>query len=169
VMNRPPRPKGEGVITRGMWTNICLAGVVMAVGTLAVLDASLPGGFIEGEGSMRYAQTMAFTTLMLFQMFNVFNSRSNDESAFRGLFHNPGLWLGLGVSILLQVLVVHLPFFQQAFSTSSLSAADWMRCTLVASSVLWVLELYKVWIRRQAHKTQPASATAASWPELRQT
>ena len=39
----------------------------MAAGTLFVLDASLPGGFVEGSGDLRYAQTMAFTTLVLFQ------------------------------------------------------------------------------------------------------
>ena len=62
---------------------------IMAAGTLLVLDASLPGGFIEGSGSMRYAQTMAFTTLMLFQLFNVFNARSDEQSAFTGLLSQP--------------------------------------------------------------------------------
>ena len=42
----------------------------------------LPGGFVEGSGELRYAQTMAFTTLMLFQMFNVLNARSDERSAF---------------------------------------------------------------------------------------
>jgi Ca2+-transporting ATPase len=67
TMNKPPRPKGEGVITREMWFSIFFVGAVMAGGTLFVLDASLPGGFIEGSGDLRYAQTMAFTTLVLFQ------------------------------------------------------------------------------------------------------
>jgi Ca2+-transporting ATPase len=56
LMNRPPRPRGEGVITRRMWMGIFLVGAIMAVGTLLVLDASLPGGLIEGAGNMRYAQ-----------------------------------------------------------------------------------------------------------------
>ena len=62
----------------------------MAAGTLFVLDASLPGGFVEGSGDLRYAQTMAFTTLMLFQIFNVFNARSDERSAFVQLFTNAG-------------------------------------------------------------------------------
>ena len=86
VMTEPPRPRGEGVITRRMWTGIFFVGVIMAAGTLLVLDASLPGGLIEGSGNMRYAQTMAFTTLMMFQIFNVFNARSDEQSAFIGLF-----------------------------------------------------------------------------------
>ena len=89
----------------------------MAVGTLLVLDASLPGGLIEGTGTLRYAQTMAFTTLMLFQLFNVFNARSDERSAFDGLFRNRWLWAAIGLSLLLQVAVVYVPFLQQAFST----------------------------------------------------
>jgi Ca2+-transporting ATPase len=86
---------------------------------------------------------MAFTTLMLFQLFNVFNARSEEESAFRGLFDNRWLWGSVALSVTLQVCVVHTPFLQRAFSTESLSLADWLRCTAVASSVLWVLEIQK--------------------------
>jgi Ca2+-transporting ATPase len=57
-----------------MWFGILFVDLVMAAGTLLVLDASLPGGLIEGSGDLRHAQTMAFTTLMMFQLFNVFNA-----------------------------------------------------------------------------------------------
>ena len=143
-MNQPPRPRGEGVITRRMWAGIFFVGAVMAAGTLLVLDASLPGGLIEGSGSLRYAQTMAFTTLMMFQLFNVFNARSDERSAFGGLFANHWLWAAIGLSLLLHVAVIYVPFLQQAFSTVSLSAGDWLRCAAVASSVLWLRELSKV-------------------------
>jgi Ca2+-transporting ATPase len=144
IMNRPPRPRGEGVITRRMWAGIFFVGAVMAAGTLLVLDASLPGGLIEGSGSMRYAQTMAFTTLMMSQIFNVFNARSDERSAFSGLFKNHWLWAAILLSLALQVAVIYTPFLQQAFSTVSLSLGDWLRCTAVASSVLWLRELSKV-------------------------
>ncbi len=62
TMAQPPRPRGEKVITRRMWVHIFLVGAVMAAGTLLVLDGSLPGGFIEGSGDLRHAQTMAFMT-----------------------------------------------------------------------------------------------------------
>lgn len=148
VMNAPPRPRGEGIITPRMWAGILFVGIIMAAGTLAVLDASLPGGLIEGSGSLRYGQTMAFTTLMLFQIFNVFNARSDEESAFRGFFTNRWLWAGLGLSVLLQVAVVHTPLLQQAFSTVSLSAYDWLICAAAASSVLWLREIVKLIQRR---------------------
>src|SRR6476646_3503910 len=82
LMRHPPRPNGEPVITGEMWLGIFFTGAVMGAVTLLVLDASLPGGFIEGTGSLRYGQTMAFMTLTLAQFFNVFNSRSDRRSAF---------------------------------------------------------------------------------------
>ena len=150
IMNKPPRPRGERVITRQMWFDIFLVGAVMAVGTLFILDASLPSGFVEGSGDLRYAQTMAFTTLVLFQSFNVFNARSDERSAFRGLFTNRWLWGAIILSLALQAVVIYVPFLQQAFSTVGLSLGDWLRCAAVASSVLWVRELSKFlthWLR----------------------
>ena len=144
LMQKPPRPRDQGVITRRMWVGIFLVGTITAAGTLLVLDASLPGGLIEGSGNMRYAQTMAFTTLVFFSLFTVFNARSDERSAFIGLFSNKWLWGAVVLSLLLQVAVVYVPFLQQAFSTVSLTFGDWLRCAAVASSVLWLRELSKL-------------------------
>ncbi|HMM88037.1 cation-translocating P-type ATPase [Bradyrhizobium sp.] len=144
VMNQPPRPRDEGVITRRMWGGIFFVGLVMAAGTLLVLDASLPGGLIEGTGTMRYGQTMAFTTLMIFQLFNALNAHSDEESVFRGLFRNRWLWAAIVLSLFLHVIVIYVPFLQEAFSTTSLDAGDWFLCAAVASSVLWLRELSKI-------------------------
>jgi Ca2+-transporting ATPase len=144
VMHEPPRARDEGVITPRMWAGIAFVGAIMAAGTLLVLDASLPGGLIEGSGTMRYAQTMAFTTLVFFSLFTVFNARSDERSAFIGLFANTWLWAAMLASLVLQAAVVYLPFLQQAFSTVSLSLGDWLLCAAVASSVLWLRELSKV-------------------------
>jgi Ca2+-transporting ATPase len=152
LMDRPPRPAGEGVLTAQMWRGIVFVGAVMATGTLFVLDASLPGGFVDGAGDLRYAQTMAFTTLMLFQIFNVLNARSDERSAFVRLFTNRWLWMAMTGSIGLQVLVVHVPLLQRAFGTTGLNAADWLFCTVVASTVLWLREATKLtgaWRRRR--------------------
>ena len=144
LMQEPPRSKNEGVITRSMWLGIFFVGVIMAAGTLFVLDASLPGGFVDGSGDLRCAQTMAFTTLMLFQLFNVFNARSDTRSAFTGLFTSRWLWAAVSLSLALHGLVIYTPFLQQAFSTVALSGSDWLLCLAVASSVLWMRELSKV-------------------------
>jgi P-type Ca2+ transporter type 2C len=147
LMTRPPRPSIERVITAQMWRGIFLVGAIMALGTLFVLDAALPGGLVNGTDDMRYAQTMAFTTLMLFQIFNVVNARSDERSAFRRLFTNPWLWTAIAASVALQVAVVHAPFLQRAFGTVALGATDWLFCAAVASSVLWLRELSKVMSR----------------------
>jgi Ca2+-transporting ATPase len=144
TMRTPPRKRGERVITRRMWAGIAFVGAIMAAGTLLVIDAVLPGGFIEGTGTLPYAQTMAFTTLTLFQLFNVFNARSDERSAFAGFFTNPWLWWAIALGLLMHVAVIYVPFLQQAFSTVDLSMGDWLLCTAVASSVLWLRELSKL-------------------------
>jgi Ca2+-transporting ATPase len=148
LMHQPPRPVGEGVITLRMWRGIFLVGIIMAAGTLYVLDAAMPSGLVEGSGDLEYAQTMAFTTLMLFQIFNVFNARSDEQSALVNLFTNRWLWAAAALSVGLQIAVVHLPFLQQAFGTVALTTEDWGRCVLVASSVLWLREAGKLVSRR---------------------
>jgi Ca2+-transporting ATPase len=150
VMNEPPRPPGEGAITRSMWVGMVFVGAIVAAGTLFVLDWSLPGGLVEGSGSMRYAQTMAFTTLWFFSVFIVFNARSDERSAFAGIFSNGWLWVAVVLAAALQVAVIYVPFLQQAFSTVRLSVRDWLRCAGVGSSVLWLSELRKVVVRARA-------------------
>ena len=156
LMRHPPRPNGEPVITGEMWRGIFFNGVVMAIATLLVLDASLPGGFIPGDGNLRYAQTMTFTCLTLAQFFNVFNSRSDRRSAFAGIFANRWVWAALVLSLLLQLVVTYVPAMQQAFGTMPLSATDWVKCIIPASAVFWMRELWKV-LRRA---TTPARSTA---------
>ncbi len=152
AMTRPPRPRGEGMITPRMWAGIVFVGLVMATGTLMVLDASLPGGLIEGTGSTRYAQTMAFTTLTLFQLFNVFNARSDERSAFDGLFSNRWLWGAVALSVALHAAVIYTPFLQEAFSTVGLGPGDWLLCSTVASSVLWLREMEKAVLAQFGHR-----------------
>jgi Ca2+-transporting ATPase len=93
---------------------------------------------------------MAFTTLMAFQIFNVFNARSDERSAFAGLFRNPWLWAATVLSLGLHVAVIYTPFLQNAFSTVGLTLREWLMCMAVASSVLWLRELEKLFSRARA-------------------
>ena len=63
LMRRAPRDPRAGVITPRMWWSIGAAAVVIGAGTLLVLDAGLPGGLIEGSGSVEYARTLASACL----------------------------------------------------------------------------------------------------------
>jgi Ca2+-transporting ATPase len=160
VMLRPPRDPRIGVIPGRTWIDLVLYGLVMALGTLGVMDAALPGGLLGGEGpigrGLRHAQTMAFTTLVFFQLFNTLNARFEDRSAFHRLFANRWLWLAIVISVALQVAVVHVGFLQDAFRTRSLDVRDWIVCVLVASSVVWVAEL-----RKLAPRLRPAARACA--------
>lgn len=151
VMKIPPRDPSRHVIDAPMWKDIYYVGAIMGIGTLAVTDWVLPDGLIPGgTGDISRAQTMAFTTLVFFQVFNTFNARSPARSAFCGLFSNSWLWVAVvGVS-LLQVAVVHVPFLQTAFSTEALTLTEWLVSISVSSSVLWLVELKKL-LRRRAN------------------
>lgn len=147
VMQRPPRPRDQGVMDREMWLGLIFVGVIMALGTLFVLDYALPGGLIAGAHSLIHARTMAFTTLVLFQLFNAFNARSDRVSAFQGLWRNPWLWLAVVIALALQSLVIYVPFLQPAFGTAPLGWPDWLICLVVASTVMWLRELFKWAVR----------------------
>ena len=87
-----------------------------------MLDMALPGGFIPGTHDMTYGRTLAFTTLVFCQLFNVFCSRSDYNSAFRHLFNNGFLWGAVLLSVLLQIAVIYIPFLNEAFHTTPIAA-----------------------------------------------
>jgi Ca2+-transporting ATPase len=101
---------------------------------------------------------MAFTALVLAQLFNCFNARSERVSAFHNLFTNPLLWGAIGLSLLLQVAVVYLPFLNEPFGTTALGARDWVLCTAMASAVLWANELRKLLSRTRRRSPRPEDA-----------
>jgi P-type Ca2+ transporter type 2C len=147
-MSRPPRDPSSSVITRTMWFAMVLIGTIVAIGTLGVLDWALPGGLIDGNESVQRARTLAFTTLVFFQLFNVFNARSDTQSVFYRPFSNRWIWAAVAISVLLQVAVIYVPFLQASFGTSPLSLTDWLVCIAVSSLVLWPIEILK-WVARR--------------------
>jgi len=144
VMARPPRQLTERIIDRRMWTGILSIGLVMAIATLMTIDIFLPGGMVAGNDSLEVARTAGFTTLVLAQLFNALNSRSETTTAFHRMFVNPWLWGALGLGAALQVAVVELPPLQAAFGTASMDLAHWAVAVAMASSVLWFDELRKL-------------------------
>ena len=144
VMRNPPRRLEDRVIDYEMWIGILWVGLVMAVVTLVALDLRLAGGYLGGEGDIDEARTMAFTTLVVAQLFNCFNARSDRVSAFHHLFTNRWLWGAIALSALLQVAVVQFPFLNEAFDTTALAADDWLICLGLASIVLWADEAKKL-------------------------
>ena len=161
VMARPPRRLTDRIIDRDMQVGVVFIGLVMAIATLLTLDIGLAGGLVEGSGTLTEARTMAFTTLVLAQLFNCFNARSDRVSAFKHLFTNRFLWVAIALSLVLQVAVVHLPFLNEAFETTALNATDWLLCTGMASLVLWADELRKLSSRARHGRPDPRRTVAS--------
>ncbi len=158
VMDRPPRPIDERIVDRSMIVTIALIGVVSAAAGLLALDIELPGGLIEGSGDVATARTMVFTTIVLAQIFNAFNSRSDRVSAFVRPFENRLLWAAVAVTVLLQVLVVHVPFMNEAFDTEPLDLRRWLICAGLSTTVLFADELRKLAVRARSGSRTSLSA-----------
>ena len=135
IMQATPRAKDAAILTGRRLLRVGLYGLTMAAGTL--------GAYAWGHahGGDDYAVTLAFTTFVLFQFFNIFNARAEYGSAFnRQIFSNGKLWLALISVVLLQVLVVHWAPAQIIFDTVDLSLNDWVWSLAIASSVLFLEE-----------------------------
>jgi len=122
VMERPPLK--EEIIPRKNLIKIVIAGVVMTVGTLALYSYMLSTG-----NELNRAMTMAFTVFVMYQIFNVFNCRSD------GGFSNKVLFIAVGASLLLQIAVIYLPFLQGIFRTTALGLFDWVVILLIAATI----------------------------------
>ncbi len=144
VMSHPPRKLDDPIIDRAMGVTIVVVGVTTALAGLIALDLELAGGMLGGSGDLVTARTMAFTTVVLAQIFNAFNSRSDSTSAFVRVFDNRLLWAAAGATVLMQVAVVHLPPLNRAFETTPLDAGRWAICAALAALVLVVEEIRKL-------------------------
>ena len=143
AMAQRPRPADEKILTRRRWSAVGLSSLVMALGTLAVLQWGPGEALAAGEASV--AGTMAFNTFVLFQFFNILNARHDTRSVFhRSTFTNHWLWVSLVLVLGLQVAVTHLGPVQSLFDTTSISASEWLICVAVASSILVVDEVRKL-------------------------
>ena len=142
IMSNPPRKTSDRILSLRCFGKLTVYGATMMVGTLAVLWWGLE------TGSKTHAQTMAFTTFVLFQVFNAFNARVEKGSTFNAnFFRNRYLWVALAGVVVLQFLAVQWAPAQGIFDVESLAPVDWLRATLIASSVLVFEESRKLFLR----------------------
>ncbi|GGZ19759.1 cation-translocating P-type ATPase [Streptomyces poonensis] len=133
VMRRPPRDPGERILNARRLLAIGRAGAVMAVGTLTLLALARP------RVGTDTAVTMAFTTFVLFQLFNALNARADGGPPLgRYQFRNRTLWLCLAGVLAVQIVAVQVPWAQTVFGTVPLDLSQWAVCLGVASTVLLV-------------------------------
>ncbi|MCL2115996.1 MAG: calcium-translocating P-type ATPase, PMCA-type [Methanobrevibacter sp.] len=131
IMNRKPS-KGN-ILNRNNLTRIVIAGLVMAIGTLAIYLYELTIGAPQGlsqENIEIKAMTIAFTTFVMFQIFNAFNCRakSNEKNNF--------FFIAIVASFILQILVIYVPYLQIIFRTVAIDLFDWILLILVAATIL---------------------------------
>ncbi|WP_062312720.1 cation-translocating P-type ATPase [Demequina rhizosphaerae] len=147
LMERRPRRPGSPMIGRRMWTGMAFTGAVMAAVTLITFDLFLPGGLLPGSSDLDTARTAAFTVLVMANLTVAFAARSETRSTLHRLFSNPWLWGAVGLSLALQVAVVHLPVLNDAFSTAPLTLAQWGQCAALAAAVPLAIEVRKAVLR----------------------
>jgi P-type Ca2+ transporter type 2C len=144
VMRRPPRPTGESMFARGMGRQIVWVGMLMGLISLAI-------GYGYWNAHDPTWQTMVFTTLTLSQMANVMATRSERRSLFEiGLLSNRPLLGAVGLTVLLQLALMYIPFLQLIFKTVALPVLDLILAIVASSVIFWAVELEKWFLRRQA-------------------
>jgi Ca2+-transporting ATPase len=136
VMDRPPKPREEGIFAQGLGIRVILQGIMFAALTLA--------GFITGrEYGIETARTMAFIVLSFTQVVHSFNMRS-DRSIFAiGVFTNKYLNGAALISTLLIALVLLVPPVSRAFELSALTALQYLTAVGLAFVPVVVMELSK--------------------------
>jgi Ca2+-transporting ATPase len=143
VMQRPPRPVGEGIFTRSMVAHIFWVGLAIGGITLATQAYAL-------DRDIENWQTMVFTVLVLSQLFHSIAIRSERFSLFSiGFFSNPALVLAIVGTVFAQLLVIYLPALNTVFHTAPLTLRELGLCFGLGSVVLLIVELEKL-IRRNA-------------------
>ncbi len=146
VMTKPPRDPKEPILSKPVLSYVWWAGLLMAIGTLGVFYYGL-----NSYGTYA-AMTMAFTTFVFFQLFNVLNCRSQEDSLFKiGFFTNPATLISIVVVVAIQLLIIYTPIMREVFRTTALDYVQWSIILIVSSTVLVAYELVKL-IRRAKNK-----------------
>ena len=138
IMQQPPRGRKEGFFTKRVVIFGIGIGALIAIQGIALLLYGLKTSLVK-------AQTLVFCLITISEMFNAFNWRSDKVSLFKlGLFSNKPLILAVASTILLQILVVYMPFLQKPFHTTALNFIDWSLVILLGSTTFIFMEVIKL-------------------------
>jgi Ca2+-transporting ATPase len=147
VIKRKPRNLKEGIMSRLMYERSILVGLIISAGVIFNFVSAIDDGV-----SLERARTVAVTTMVLFQFFQAWNSRSELQSVFRiSPLSNPFLFYSMVAAFFAQIAVVYVPALQWVFRTEALNGAEWLQIVLVALTVVVVVEIDKA-IRRYKKK-----------------
>lgn len=143
TMRRPPRVPQASIFSEGLGTHVLWVGAL--IGAVALL-----AGYLTLDQPDDTWQTMIFTTLAFLQVGQAMASRSSRESLFTmGLRSNPVL-LGLAIlTIVLQLLVIYVPFLDRFFNVVPLSSTELLLAAVLGNTAFWAIEIEKWFLRRQ--------------------
>ncbi|KAK9455638.1 hypothetical protein V1511DRAFT_510500 [Dipodascopsis uninucleata] len=145
IMTRPPRQRNAKILTSKLFKRTLTAAAVIFAGTLIVFITEMHDNVVTSRDT-----TMTFTCFVLFDMFNALACRNESKSVFEiGIWSNKIFNMAVGGSLIGQLCVIYVPFFQHVFQTEALSLLDLLTLTAIGSSVLWVDELRKYLSRRK--------------------
>ncbi len=165
VMARPPRDARQPVLTPLFLWRIAYVSVVLMAGTFGLfLWEQSRGAAIE------QARTVAVNTLVMFEIFYLFNSRYMSAPVLNraGLLGNRYVLLAVALLLVFQLAFSYLPPLQRLFGTAAIDAGTWLRIVLVASSVLFIVEYEKALVRRRRRLRAPEASLHAA-PNARAT
>ena len=145
IMQRPPRDPREPLLTGMFIWRITFVSLILVTGTFGLFLWERDQG-----ASIELARTVAVNTLVMFEIFYLFNSRYIKENVLNlnGLLGNRYALIAVGVLIVFQLCFTYLGPMQTLFGTAAIDLTMWMRIIMVASSVLFLVELEKAVIRR---------------------
>jgi P-type Ca2+ transporter type 2C len=149
-MRRRPRSRSRGIFTRPVVTLIAVGGAWSALVTLALFIWALSSGRALGE-----AMTMTFATLVLIEFFKAYSFRSDRQSLLDRPLANKWLNVAILWELAVLMLVVNVPFLQDAFGTRGLTLGTWLLLAGSAVTIVPVLEVAKRLIGR--HPAHPES------------
>ncbi|MDF0593297.1 cation-translocating P-type ATPase [Methanotrichaceae archaeon M04Ac] len=139
LMKNKPRDPREPILTRGLFLYTLGISTVIFIGTLGLYANALRGG-----APLEEARTTAFASLVIFEIYNAYNSRSLQTSFFKMDPRTNGkLILGLAASLGALLLAIYHPFMQRLFETTPLDAESWAAIVIAASAVVVVAEIFK--------------------------
>jgi calcium-translocating P-type ATPase len=145
VMQRPPRDAHEPMLTPHLIWRVGFVSVILMSGTFGLFMWEMERGM-----SIEHARTVAVNTLVVFEIFYLFNSRYIKDSVFNwaGLTGNRYVLIAIAVLVILQLGFTYLGPMQSLFGTTGIDFSIWLRILLVASSVLILVEMEKYFVRR---------------------
>ncbi len=141
IMKRRPRDPKENVLNRRSITFVALVGAMFAAATLMEFYLEMPSG-------IRHARTIAFTTVVVTELFIAMSMRSSQPLWKIGILSNKKLLLAIASSFLLQLAVIYVPVFDAVFETTELALDDWLPIFAVSLFILIVLEARKILFNR---------------------